>query len=77
MDDLDVTVFVPARNEEDNIALVVRDIIAAFAAHPRLSYEIVLVDDGSTDRTLERMKALASDSSCSVIVATNCFASIA
>jgi glycosyltransferase involved in cell wall biosynthesis len=67
MDDLDITVFVPARNEEDNIALVVGDIIAAFAAHPHLSYEIVLVDDGSTDRTLERMKDLASDSSCSIV----------
>jgi glycosyltransferase involved in cell wall biosynthesis len=71
MDDLDITVFVPARNEQDNIALVVDDIIAAFATHQHLSYEIVLVDDGSTDRTLERMQAHASDSSCSITVRSN------
>ena len=48
---------VPCFNEEDNVAPTVQSIRAA--AGPERPYEIVLVDDCSTDRTLERMQALA------------------
>jgi glycosyltransferase involved in cell wall biosynthesis len=48
---------VPCFNEEDNVAPTVQSIRAA--AGPERPFEIVLVDDCSTDRTLERMQALA------------------
>ena len=49
---------VPCYNEEDNVAPTVGSIRAA--AGPARPIEIVLVDDCSTDRTLERMQAEAA-----------------
>jgi glycosyltransferase involved in cell wall biosynthesis len=49
---------VPCFNEEDNIGATVRSIREAVAT--REDYEIILVNDASTDRTLERMRALAA-----------------
>ena len=45
-----VSVLVPAYNEEQNLEGAVRDIVAAAGAVLE-DYEILLVDDGSTDRT--------------------------
>jgi dolichol-phosphate mannosyltransferase len=50
----------PAHNEEDNIAELVRQVGAAAAA-TGLSYEFVIVDDGSTDSTRARIRALMAD----------------
>ena len=49
---------VPCFNEEDNIGATVSSISEAIAA--RDDYEIILVNDASTDHTLERMHALAA-----------------
>jgi glycosyltransferase involved in cell wall biosynthesis len=49
---------VPCFNEEDNIGATVSSIRVAIAA--RDDYEIILVNDASTDHTLERMRALAA-----------------
>ena len=49
---------VPCFNEEDNIGATVSSIREAIAA--RDDYEIILVNDASTDHTLERMQALAA-----------------
>ena len=48
---------VPCFNEQDNVAPTVESIRTA--AGPERTFEIVLVDDCSTDLTLERMQALA------------------
>jgi glycosyltransferase involved in cell wall biosynthesis len=48
---------VPCFNEEDNVAATVQSIRTAVGSER--SFEIVLVDDCSTDRTLERMQELA------------------
>ena len=48
---------VPCFNEEDNVGATVQSIRAASGSERPL--EIVLVDDCSTDRTLERMQELA------------------
>jgi glycosyltransferase involved in cell wall biosynthesis len=48
---------VPCFNEQDNVAATVQSIRSA--AGSDRPFEIVLVDDCSTDQTLERMRALA------------------
>lgn len=55
---IDVSVVVPVFNETDNVELLVRKLAETL---PRLgrAWEIVLVDDGSTDGSWEKMRALA------------------
>jgi dolichol-phosphate mannosyltransferase len=48
-----VSIIVPVRNEADNIAPLVTEIAAALDA--RWVYEIIYVNDGSTDATAERL----------------------
>jgi glycosyltransferase involved in cell wall biosynthesis len=49
---------IPCFNEEDNLAATVGSVREAMGG--RDDYEIVLVNDASTDHTLERMEALAA-----------------
>jgi glycosyltransferase involved in cell wall biosynthesis len=51
-----VSIVVPVRNEADNIAPLVAEIVAALDG--RWSYEIVYVDDGSSDATAQRLAEL-------------------
>ena len=51
-----LSVVVPVHNEEENIAPLVEEIRTALAGR---SYEILYVDDGSTDRSLELLLELA------------------
>jgi len=54
-----VSVFIPARNEAGNIAPLFEKIARAFSAL-QVSGEIVLVDDGSTDKTWDEANAAAA-----------------
>ncbi|MGV7216055.1 glycosyltransferase family 2 protein [Bradyrhizobium sp. UFLA05-112] len=51
-----VSIVVPVRNEADNIAPLIEEIGAALDG--RWAYEIVYVNDGSTDATGERLSAI-------------------
>jgi len=54
---ISVSFVVPCLNEEANIGATVREIQAAIGnSHP---YEVILIDDCSTDHTLQRMNELA------------------
>ncbi len=53
---VDLSVVVPVLNEADNVEPLVGEIAAALDGVVR--YEIVYVDDGSSDRTVERLAAL-------------------
>ena len=55
----DISIVIPMRNEAGNIDALVGDIAKACA--PVGVYEIVVVDDGSTDATADRARALAAD----------------
>jgi len=57
-DQIELSVIAPAHNEEDNVGPLVAEIDAALFSTP-IGYEIIIVDDGSTDRTAERLRLLA------------------
>ncbi len=56
---MSITVAIPALNEEKNIEGAVRSVLAAAARVPALQVEIIVVDDGSRDRTAEIVRGLA------------------
>ena len=51
-----LSVVVPVHNEEDNVAPLVAEIVAALRG--RVAFEIVYVDDASRDTTLQRLREL-------------------
>ena len=53
---VDVSIVVPVRNEQDNVAPVIAEIEAALGG--RFAYEIIYVNDGSTDATPQRLADL-------------------
>jgi dolichol-phosphate mannosyltransferase len=56
---LDLSVVIPVRNEAPNVAPLVAEIRAALDG--LVDYEIVYVDDGSSDRTVAEIDALRRD----------------
>ena len=57
--EVDVSVLVPAKDEAENLPLFMEQAAAAFAASPH-HYEVVVIDDGSVDRTWSVLQELAS-----------------
>ncbi len=55
---MDLSVIVPLYNEEESVAPLYRAVVAALDALG-LHYELILVDDGSTDGTVARARQLA------------------
>lgn len=55
----DVSIVVPIYNEFDNLPELVERIDAAMRTQP-LSYELIAVDDGSTDGSAQRLRELAA-----------------
>ncbi|WP_300360974.1 glycosyltransferase family 2 protein [Hydrogenimonas sp.] len=53
-----LSVVIPVMNEEENIAPLFEAVRKALKG---IDYELIMVDDGSTDRTVERMKELADE----------------
>ncbi len=57
---VDVSVLVPAKDEAENLPLLLEQAAAAFASgSPRARYEMIVVDDGSTDATWDVLQSLA------------------
>jgi dolichol-phosphate mannosyltransferase len=56
---MDLSVVVPVRNEAENIAPLVAEIRAALDGN--LDYEIIYVDDGSSDDTVQRLRRAAAE----------------
>jgi glycosyltransferase involved in cell wall biosynthesis len=55
--DSTLSIIIPAYNEEDNIEPVYRELksVLSETGHP---YEILFIDDGSTDQTFQKMKSI-------------------
>ena len=56
MTDLEISAIIPAYNEQDAIAPVVKSLTALLQKHAK-RFEIIVVDDGSTDQTYENARA--------------------
>ncbi|WP_316735793.1 glycosyltransferase family 2 protein [Pedobacter aquatilis] len=54
-----VSIVIPAYNEADNIFVIAESIKQVFASI-NYSYEIILVDDGSADNTIDKIKEYAA-----------------
>jgi glycosyltransferase involved in cell wall biosynthesis len=58
MSELDISVVIPVYNEETNIKILLPQ-LKAVLQKVRKAYEIILVDDGSSDGTFKTLKTLA------------------
>ncbi len=56
----EISVVVPTLDEEENVVEMAKAIDAAMAEAKVASYEIIFIDNGSSDRTIELVKALCS-----------------
>ncbi len=70
MTDPDLSVVVPVFNEEENLPELLPRLTAALQALGR-SYEVILVNDGSRDRSLELLRAAAAADPRLVVVDFN------
>lgn len=66
-DKIEISVCVPVYNEEESVRPLYDAIVAALEPTGR-SFEIVLVDDGSTDETIPRLTAISAEDPRVVIV---------
>ena len=58
---LDISVVIPAKDEVKTIAPLVEEIVTVLGQYrPELAYEILFIDDGSTDGTWEAICAVAA-----------------
>ena len=56
---MDLSIVIPVRNEAANIGPLVQEIRAAL--HGRLDYEVIVVDDGSTDDTVGILRGIKAE----------------
>lgn len=65
---INLSVVIPVYNEEDNVDILYNEIVRALPDE-QFNFEVVFVDDGSTDRTLSCLKSKAQTSPKLQIVA--------
>ncbi|KTD24784.1 glycosyl transferase, group 2 family protein [Legionella lansingensis] len=57
---MDVSIIIPVYNEVDNVEALYKEIAAALSLE-RFIYEVIFIDDGSTDGTAERLRLLSQN----------------
>lgn len=65
---MDLSVVIPCYNEEESLRETHRRVQAACEAAPVASYEIIFVNDGSTDQTLPLLKEIVQQDSHIVVI---------
>ena len=63
-----VSIIVPVFNEAENLGALSEEFEELMAGQDAMSFEVVFVDDGSTDGSLEQMRRLASKDSRYLVV---------
>lgn len=56
---MDLSIVIPIYNESENIGPLYAEIVAALAKAPKISYEMIWVDDGSSDDSFQQLERLA------------------
>lgn len=56
-DELNISIIIPMFNEEENVEALLNEIYSTMDAS--ITYEVIVVDDGSTDFTLQKLKAIS------------------
>jgi glycosyltransferase involved in cell wall biosynthesis len=56
---VDVSVLVPAKDEAENLPLFMEQADATFRSHPDVSFEVIVIDDGSEDATWNVLQQLS------------------
>ena len=58
-----ISIVIPAKNEENQIKDTIEQIIEKFKSH-YLEYEIIVIDDGSTDNTAQVVSLVSPPVNC-------------
>ena len=58
---VNISVVIPAYNEETNIRLGALDKVSRYLEHQKYSWEVIIVDDGSTDSTPQLLEEFIRD----------------
>jgi undecaprenyl-phosphate 4-deoxy-4-formamido-L-arabinose transferase len=69
MDNVQVAIVIPVYNEEENLPTLMRRLMPVMQGLNK-SFEIILIDDGSHDKSLEILKGFTSDSHVKVVELT-------
>ncbi|NQT00001.1 MAG: glycosyltransferase family 2 protein, partial [Candidatus Omnitrophica bacterium] len=67
MESCEISIIIPVYNEEDNLPLLIEGLAGAMAKLT-LPYEIIAVDDGSGDMSLQVLKQLSAKFTCLRII---------
>lgn len=65
---MDISIVVPVFNEHDSIHTLAKEIRAVLGEPETSSWELILVDDGSTDGTFNVLSELCADSSNTIVI---------
>jgi glycosyltransferase involved in cell wall biosynthesis len=64
---MNVSIVIPLLNEEKNIEILYKEILDVFTLR-KLDYEIIFVDDGSTDSSLDLLRSLQQHDSRIIVI---------
>lgn len=72
----DITVILPTINEEENLKILIPELIDVFFTKDELKYEILVVDDGSTDNTVQLIRKMNIENNRVKIISRTATASL-